>query len=261
MLELVHAATGKEFMIATTNENKNILEKFRAFLNTPIGGALELVGMVWFIHYSRILRYINVPVPTFGIAGAPQADFGTLLAVLTVSLWLWFVRGQTWASIGLSRPKSTRNTVLWGVGLGFFGFFLQAVLPALLEGGGAGKNTAESAYGPLKGNLPLLLWWLPFIWVSAGFGEEFLYRGYYFQRVIGIVGERWWGIAIAVIASSLFFGMAHSYGGLNHILDASIGGFAACAFFLILRRNLWALMISHALADTLSFIQLFYGWG
>jgi hypothetical protein len=44
-------------------------------------------------------------------------------------------------------------------------------------------------------------------------------------------------------------------------LDASIGGFAACAFFLILRRNLWALMISHALADTLSFVALYFGWG
>ncbi len=248
-------------MTTATPENTTVLEKFRAFLNTPIGGALELAGMVWFLHYSHLLRYINLPVPTFGIAGAPRADFGTLIAVLAVAAWVWIVRGQSWASIGLSRPKSIRNTILWGVGLGCFGFFLQAVLPALLEGGGAGKNTANATYGPLKGNLPLLLWWLPYLWVSAGFGEEFLYRGYYFQRIVSIVGERWWGIAIAVIGSSLYFGIAHSSGGLNHILDASIGGFAACVFFLILRRNLWALMLSHALADTLTFLQLYLGWG
>jgi uncharacterized protein len=161
------------------------------------------MGMVWFIHYSKLSP--NVFVPTFGIAGAREGavGFGTLLSVLMVSLWVWIVRGQCWANIGLSRPKSIRNTILWGVGLGLFGFFLQAVLPVLLEGGGAGKNTADSAYGPLKGNLPLLLWWLPILWLSAGFGEEFLYRGYYFQRILSIVGERWWGIAIAVIASSL----------------------------------------------------------
>jgi uncharacterized protein len=84
---------------------------------------------------------------------------------------------------------------------------------------------------------------------------------FYVQRIIRIVGERWWSIAIAVISSSLFFGMGHSSGGFNHILDASIGGFAACAFFLILRRNLWAMMLSHALADIMSFLQLYLGWG
>jgi uncharacterized protein len=241
-------------MITTTPENPSPLEKFRAFLDTPIGAVLELAGMVWLIHYSGLLP--RVDYPSFGVKDAPRADFGTLIAVTTVALWVWVVRGLSWKSVGLERPKSVRSTVLWGIGLGLFGFFLQAVLPALLQGAGAGENTANDTYGPLKGNLPLLLWWLPFLWLSAGFGEEFLYRGYYFQRIISIVGERWWGIA-----SSLFFGMAHSSGGFNHILDASIGGFAACAFFLILRRNLWALMISHALADTLSFLQLFYGWG
>lgn len=86
------------------------------------------------------------------------------------------------------------------------------------------------------------VWWTATS-ITAGFCEEFIFRGYLvwvFQGTLGL-----WG---AAILSTVLFGLAHSYQGLKGILATGAVGALLILIVLVL-NSLWPAIILHALAD------------
>lgn len=80
--------------------------------------------------------------------------------------------------------------------------------------------------------------------VTAGFCEEFVFRGY-FLRQFASPGARIW---LGVLCSSLLFGVSHGYEGAAGMIAITAYGAMFCAL-AIMRRSLRPGMIAHAWQD------------
>jgi membrane protease YdiL (CAAX protease family) len=117
-----------------------------------------------------------------------------------------------------------------------------------------------SHFDVLKDNLPNLIINLVFMWITAGFLEEFLWRGYLIEWLIDLFGSQtkltW---AIVVIISAVIFGLGHGYQGTMGMFKTGAIGFVLGLSYLAVRRNLWPLIISHTLIDSIDFETHYFG--
>jgi len=185
---------------------------------------------------SIVVIYITAPI------------FGALL----VLVWAW--RSRTpWRDIGYVRPKSWIGGLAMGIALGVpLKFLMKAVVMPLL-----GADPVNQAYHYLAGNPGAIPAMLFAIFVGAGFGEETVFRGFFFERGRKLLG---WGarekIAIVVLVS-LLFGLGHYRGqGLAGAQQATIVGLVLGGIYAV-TGELWMLMCAHVAFD-LTAVALIY---
>ena len=161
---------------------------------------------------------------------------GWLLDLLEGGVYLGGVLALTWAfcryldrqplvSLGLQRQGWLRNL---GIGLGL-GAGLMVLLFLVMAA--AGWLTAELAW---PGTLPLLASALS--WAALSFVEELTFRGYIMQGL-----AKAWAMPVAVVVSSLLFGMVHIIDPNVQVL-AIVNVCAAGLFFALaylVTRSLW----------------------
>ena len=169
--------------------------------------------------------------------------WGLFAAVLAVVVR---VERKPLSSIGLTRPgwSTIGRSMLLLAGINF------TLAPAVMW---AATNAGLPGYD--AGLVPLLalpVWYRVFLAVSAGVIEETLYRGYAVERLARFTGSAWSGGAIAV----LVFGLAHlpSWGPGPALVSLASG--AAATLFYLWKRDLFSLIVAHAVGDTLGLVLL-----
>lgn len=193
------------------------------------------------------------------LAGAPLVYLGMILALAAV----WIVskmRGSSWSEFGLARPKSWGRTILVSLGV-TVGFMVTAtVVMVLIKLAFPNMAVDLSRFDFLHGQLPNLIINVVALWFTAGFVEEFLWRGYLMNRLVDLQGKKtklaW---VIALVGSAIIFGLGHSYQGLGGVIKITAMGLLLGTAFLTVRRDLWPLIIAHAIIDTFSMVQHFLG--
>jgi membrane protease YdiL (CAAX protease family) len=83
--------------------------------------------------------------------------------------------------------------------------------------------------------------------VTAGFSEEFLFRGYLQRQFLALTGKQ--GVAVALQA--VVFGAAHSYQGWKGVVTITVYG-ALFGALAVMRKSLRPGMMQHAAQDTLT---------
>lgn len=182
-----------------------------------------------------------------------------MLAAVWVGLRL---RGQTWEHFGLSfhNPSwsGTLRTVLKSLLV-----FVAAVAAFLLGSvvmanvGGAPEAADMSGYDYLRGNLPLLILALAGVYVVSSFGEEVLYRAFLINRLAELGSGGVWAVRAAVLLSSVVFGLAHYDWGIVGIVQTGFMGLALGISYLVVKRDLWVLILAHAYMDTILLVQMY----
>jgi membrane protease YdiL (CAAX protease family) len=121
----------------------------------------------------------------------------------------------------------------------------------------AGFRRDLKAFAAFKGNLEFTLYQLGGVIIGAGFGEEFLFRGFLFQRMAMLFGgsKPAWGIACPVQAA--LFGLLHAYQGPLGMLLTGFIGLINGLVFLAVGRNLWVTIITHTLYDTARIVAFY----
>ncbi len=95
-------------------------------------------------------------------------------------------------------------------------------------------------------------WWaLLGLAPTAGVCEEFLYRGFLLAEASAWFHSAAWGVAI----SSVAFGLAHSYQGLNGMVRAGLLG-ALLAWPVVQMGSLYPSMSAHFLIDVVALLWL-----
>jgi membrane protease YdiL (CAAX protease family) len=191
------------------------------------------------------------------LVGGPLVYVGMVLALAAV--WVTSkLRGSSWNDFGLAQPKNWGRTILIGIGMTLIFMVAATLLSQLVKVVFQTPDADLSRFAPLHGNLPNLIINVVALWFTAGFLEEFLWRGYLMNRLIDLLGKNtklaW---AISLIGSAIIFGLAHSYQGLPGIIKISAVGLLLGGGFLAVRRNLWPLIIVHIIIDTVSMVQHF----
>jgi membrane protease YdiL (CAAX protease family) len=169
-----------------------------------------------------------------------------LLALALVSL---LIRRQGPASLGLRRPARAPRLVIEVVGLSIAWILLTLALLMPVAEHLTGQHRDVSQFIAVKDNLGLLLFLLLMTWTLAAVGEEVAYRGYLQTRIREVLPDERSGLVMAVLLSSILFGLAHTEQGLVGILLTT----SDAIFFSILRyryRTVWAPVLAHGFLNS-----------
>jgi len=114
-----------------------------------------------------------------------------------------------------------------------------------------------SSFDGIRGNVANYLIFVIFMWIVAGFGEEFLYRGFFMKQLAKVLGNTNKAWLISAIIISILFGLAHLYQGLSGVITTGLIGFLMSLVFYNNRKNLILAMLVHGFYDMIGITLIF----
>jgi membrane protease YdiL (CAAX protease family) len=183
-------------------------------------------------------------------------SFGPILEPFGVlpGLW-WAYRSRTpWSELGFVRPRSWVATVAIGVVFGTaFKLVMKALVMPLL-----GAPPVNQAYHYLADNPAALPGMMVVVVFGAGFGEEFVFRGFLFERLGKMFGSTLPAkAAIIVLTSALFGGIHYFVQGGAAVEQSTIMGLVFGTIFMI-RKRIFMLMVAHAAFDVTAVLIIYW---
>lgn len=249
--------------------------------DTVAAGRIRVTGLGRALLTSKLARLSEL-LAVFGITGIVLVGAGPLVGenplarqalvwvtnvLMLFMVWLGLhLRGEEWRHFGLAFRKPDRRAVVQAL-LRSLPVFLAAVIAfvvgAVVMANLAGTPEAAdmSGYNYLRGNLPLTVLALVAVYIVSSFGEEVIYRAFLINRIaeLGSGGKVAWGFAI--VLSSIVFGLVHFEWGVAGMVQTSFMGAALGLSYLVVRRNLWVIILAHAYMDTILILQMYFGAG
>ncbi len=182
-----------------------------------------------------------------------------LFALGVVSL---AVRGVSWRRIGVPFSWPGRKwlvPLIAGIAAGVLIEAQELFLtqPLLIHLTGTPPDLSD--FHEVRGNWKLAAIGLPLIWVMAGFGEEWVWRGWLMNRVAAVFRKPWLGWLVSLAAVNAMFGLAHFYQGLTGMVEAGLDGVLFGLVYLAAGRNLWVAVLAHGVQDTTDLVLIFTG--
>ena len=149
------------------------------------------------------------------------------------------------AALGFVRPRRWLLTLAGGTAFGVaLKLALKAIVLPLL-----GVPAINATYHHLVGNTAALPAIVVTILVSAGFGEEVLFRGYLFERLRRLFGPGRAAGAAILLLSSVLFAFAHYHDqGWPGVGQALVTGLVFGGIYARL-NEIWVVMVAHTAFD------------
>src|SRR5271156_1020380 len=173
--------------------------------------------------------------------------FMILLELLLLS-YVWFlgVKPAGGSFRGLIGGKwNTFADVLRDIGAAFlFWLVVIVMLVGLQFSIGKSPQTAKAVFMLAPGSVLEMIVWV-ILSATAGFCEEFIFRGYLQKQFHAITGSD----AAAVAIQAGCFGIAHSYQGVKSMVTITVYG-ALFGILAVHRKSLRPGMIQHAMQDS-----------
>ncbi|WP_394751027.1 CPBP family intramembrane glutamic endopeptidase [Spongiimicrobium salis] len=178
-------------------------------------------------------------------------------STLAVATWRMKVRNISWHDLGLRKPNQMLKSLLVTAGILIavpicIVIFqnIQEFLPFSLAPDQSSEN-AVSKFGPLKGNWPHFFMIIPFVLLQSAL-EELLDRGFLITWLERLFSKTYFATAIAVLLQAMLFGFRHSYDLSERSVTVGIIGLIMGIAYVKFGRNLWPLIIAHAILNTMS---------
>jgi hypothetical protein len=169
------------------------------------------------------------------------------------------LRGRGWRDVGLRRGPGLRRLAYVGIVGGIALETLQLTITQPLVARLTGAEPDLHQLSGLAGNLPRLGLYLLFSWTLAAFGEELVWRGYVFNRLLGLLSGRRASYSLALALTSVLFGLAHAYQGAPGIIVETVSGLILGAAYLGCDRNLAVPIAVHGVVDTIDVVLAYFG--
>lgn len=164
--------------------------------------------------------------------------------VVAIGAVLWQSNDRSWTSFGFSIPDGWRLWTSIALVLLVAAYFVCAVV-AVARTADA-RASVEQQLGKLADYLPHTrkeMYWFGGVSLTAGFCEEFLFRGYFIWVFGPWLG--WWG---AAALSVLIFATLHAYQGWSNAVRTGIVG-AVFTLTVAIFDSLWPAIALHAMVD------------
>ena len=190
-----------------------------------------------------------LPLGQWGVAysglGLPLGREVLWWVVVIIALgYVALVERRRFSSIGFRRPKVLDIVLAVIVGLLMVAgivIIYQFVFPLL---------HLKMNVGQMKALMETPFWYRVLLVTRAAVAEELLFRGYPIERLSELTGSR----AMAAVVTWAAFTYAHLGGwGAAQLIVAGYGGVLLTVLY-IWRRNLWANMLAHWIADGAGFL-------
>ena len=168
-----------------------------------------------------------------------------MLIAVGAAIWVW--NDRSWVEFGFSTPEGWRLWTSIALVLLVAAYFAYAVVTIVLSSEERAKLREQ--FGTLNEVDAVLphtqreMYWFGGVSLTAGFCEEFLFRGYFIWVFAPWLG--WWG---AATLSLLIFAIWHVYQGWNGVLRVGIFG-AIYTLVVAFFDSLWPAIALHAITD------------
>lgn len=241
-------------------ENQSLLKQIRKQLQTN-----------WLFKLSEIFLLLIIAI-AFVVLILPLVGDNLILKQLLVwaaniimLIFVWTgmkLRGEKWSSFGLTLNSiSFREAVkvlllsILVLVLALIGFIIGSIIMANITGIPEGSNM--SGYDYLKNNIGMLLLTLGGVYIASSFGEEVIYRAFLINRISELGQNTKTATIIAVILSSIIFGLIHFDWGPMGIVQTGFMGLALGICYIKFKKRLWILILAHAYMDTILMVQMY----
>jgi membrane protease YdiL (CAAX protease family) len=196
------------------------------------------------------LGWVDIPESAKGVSAVIA---GCLTAVAMILL-----RKQKLSAIGFRRPERWAVVPIWVIGIFLVFALAQIALPALIRTVVEIPAADLSRYDALYQNLSATIAMALLLPITASIPEEIIYRGFLLDRLVRICGDTKPGLSVAVAIQSLLFGAAHFQWGLGGMFLATTMGVIWGTSFLLVKRNLWIVIMAHSLGHVALVTQLYF---
>lgn len=194
--------------------------------------------------YWPAYRRLSLADPAWARRWLWASAIGNQWVLVGFGAAIWMASGRSWTSFGFTVPEGWR---LWTAIALFLVLAVYHVFAfATLARSADARASVRRQVVPVSSVVPHTrteLYWFGGVSLTAGFCEEFLFRGYFIWVFAPWLG--WWG---AAALSLPLFALAHIYQGWNGVLRTGLVG----AFFTLtvaIFDSLWPAISLHALID------------
>jgi membrane protease YdiL (CAAX protease family) len=209
---------------------------------------LVLLAVVWplithFVYWPAFRRLSRTD-PAWTRRWLWASAMGDQWSLVAFGTALWMASYRSWTSFGFSVPEGWRLWTSIALFLLLAAYYVRAV--ATLARSADERARLRQQLGALTDVIPHTrteVYWFGGVSLTAGFCEEFLYRGYFIWVFAPWLG--WWGAAALSLS---FFAVGHLYQGWTGVLRTGMVG----AFFTLIvgiLDSLWPAIALHALVD------------
>ncbi|MDH4091555.1 MAG: CPBP family intramembrane metalloprotease [Cyclobacteriaceae bacterium] len=172
------------------------------------------------------------------------------------------LRGDSWKDFGLTFTRVSPSEGLKSFGLSLLVFLIASLAfimgPILIAYfTGDQPNADFSKYDFLKDNLGGLFLALASVYIVSSFGEEVIFRGFLINRIAEMTKATKYNSVIAVMLSSILFGLVHYEWGPIGMVQTGCMGLVMGISYITLKKRLWILILAHAYMDTLLLVQIY----
>ncbi|AMV29700.1 CAAX amino terminal protease self- immunity [Gemmata sp. SH-PL17] len=172
-------------------------------------------------------------------------SIGWLWVLVAIGFVLWLSNDRSWTSLGFSVPNGWRLWVSVALILLLLAYAAQTIVTVARNS--AARASVREQIGELTTDIMprtrAELYWFGGVALTAGFCEEFLFRGYFIWAFAPWIG--WWG---AAAVSVLVFAVLHAYQGWSGVLRVGILG-VFFALVVAIFDSLWPAIALHVLVD------------
>ncbi|WP_047419850.1 CPBP family intramembrane glutamic endopeptidase [Cellulophaga sp. Hel_I_12] len=224
-------------------------------ITKPVNHKAFLFDLIIYIAVMFLIRELYFPSVGFIINGLFWS-----LTTLVMATWRMKVRKVTWKDLGLRKPESFKKTVVVTIGIfvaivvSIMAFeMIKDYLPFSVEQKNYSENSA-SKFGHLKGNWSLFFTIMPAVLLESML-EELLDRGFLIYWFENLFSKTTIATILAVILQALIFGFRHSYDLSDRSISVGLIGLVMGIAYVKFGRNLWPLIIAHAVLNTISMVD------
>lgn len=216
---------------------------------------LGLSLMILLAAYFALSFIIYIYFPESSLRPKSQGFWIYILNIFiasTIMLLNKWTLHWSWDELGFKKPKSWWQpilvTILTLISLVLFSRYIQPLI---------GGEPSIAHLMVVKQNLPLLILALVLVWITAAFLQELVFRAFLIEALDFILGRNGWSIWIALIISSLIFGLIQGWQGLSGVLASACIGFIFGTAYILNGKRIWPLIIVHGIADTMSLVSIY----
>ncbi|MEM9075631.1 MAG: CPBP family intramembrane glutamic endopeptidase [Bacteroidota bacterium] len=194
---------------------------------------------------------------TLYLLGYFQVLFAALIVI--VANRIEYGKGL-FASLGFQRHRlKALNLLVYAplVAGVMFAIYLYVLIPGVTYL--TGQPIDFSVFEAYEGNLPAVLGLFVYIWASAAFGEEILFRGYLMRQFIKFFGDSRVAIVLNILLLGALFGWIHAYQGITGQIITGIIGVTMATIFYFRKYDLWFCIAVHGFFDTIALVFMYYG--
>ncbi|MEJ2112427.1 MAG: type II CAAX endopeptidase family protein [Flavobacteriaceae bacterium] len=184
-------------------------------------------------------------------------DLAFFLGLIFVLILLW-ARKWDWKYIGLEKPKSWKKLLLKSL---IYSVLILIVVDIIITPWVEyvlGTTVDLSSLNGIRGNFLNYIIFILIMWVIAAFGEEFVFRGLLVKRLGLLLGNNKLTMWIAVILSSLLFGLAHEYQGVSGMISTGVVSLILGAIFIKNKNILWFTILTHGFYDVIGITLIYF---